>query len=203
MSDSLMKDRATALSAVFQAAVLVDELAHGVHVPTRIFAGSINSLFALDADRVADIFPDKGSLALGKEFLGAVLRRDAGSNNTRRVTYVMSILHLNGIFRSDARLQDNVRTRLQQIADTAPEAIDRSTDDVIAKIAALYVDTLGALDFRVQVQGEPQQLQIPLVAAKIRATLLAGVRAAHLWHHLGGRRWHLLFGAKKILVALD
>ncbi|MGH8570919.1 MAG: DUF489 family protein, partial [Gammaproteobacteria bacterium] len=37
---------------------------------------------------------------------------------------------------------------------------------------------------------------------KIRAVLLAGVRAAMLWHQIGGRRWHLPVFRKRILRAL-
>lgn len=209
MTDSLMKDRVTALAGVFQAAVLVDELANGKPVPARAFATSINSLFALDADRVADIYAghagDAGGLAPGRDFLGAVLRRDPGdrSSSTHRVSHVMAMLHLNSILRGNPHLQTTIRTRLAQIAAGTPAAADRSSDDVVAKIAALYVDTFGTLGFRVQVKGEPRQLQIPEVAAKIRASLLAGVRSAHLWHHLGGRRWHLLFGARTMLDALN
>ncbi len=206
MTDALMKDRVTALAGVFQAAVLADDLANDKTVPARAFATSINSLFALDADQVADIYAgDAGMLTPGRIFLGAVLRRDPGdrSSSTHRVSYVMAILHLNGILRTRPDLQATIRTRLSQIAAGTPAPADRSNHDVIAKIAALYVDTFGTLDFRVQIKGEPRQLQTPEVAAKIRASLLAGVRSAHLWHHLGGRRWHLLFGARKMLEALD
>ncbi|MDX1397057.1 MAG: DUF489 family protein [Oceanospirillum sp.] len=40
-------------------------------------------------------------------------------------------------------------------------------------------------------------------AEKVRALLFAGIRSAILWHQLGGRRWKLLLGRKKILRALD
>lgn len=202
MSDPLMRDRVTALAAVFQAAALVEDLASNGNAPAREFALAINSLFALDAAEVTDIFPTDASLATGRAQLRAVLQREAGPDSTQRINYVMSILHLSGILRSDAGLQEKIRTRLLRIRDDTPALEDRTTDDVVAKIAALYVDTFGSLRFRVQVKGEPRQLQIPEVAARIRASLLAGIRAAHLWHHLGGRRWHLLLGAGKMLDAL-
>ena len=40
-------------------------------------------------------------------------------------------------------------------------------------------------------------------AARVRALFLAGVRAAFLWHQLGGRRWQLLFQRKRLLTAIE
>lgn len=202
MADPIMKDRVTALAAVFQAAVLVEDIANNGHTSSRAFSTSVNSLFALDADNVQAIFPDATGLATGREFLTAVLRRDSGTGSANRVSYVMAMLHLTGVMRGNAAMQEVIRSRLLQIAESTRSLEDRSTDDVIAKVAALYVDTFGSLRFRVQVKGDPKQLQVPEVAARIRACLFAGVRAAHLWHHLGGRRWHLLLGTGKMLDAL-
>lgn len=202
MADPLMKDRVTALAAVFQAAVLVEDIANNGSTSSRALSTSINSLFALDVDTVDAVFPGEGGLATGRDFLGAVLRRDGSSDSANRVSYVMAMLHLAGVLRGDAALQGVIRTRLQQISDSTRGLEDRSTDDIVAKLAGLYVDTFGSLRFRVQVKGDPKQLQVPEVAARIRACLFAGIRAAHLWHHLGGRRWHLLFGTGKMLEAL-
>lgn len=202
MTDPIMKDRVTALAAVFQAAALVEDIANGKGAPHREFALAIDSLFALDAARVEDIFPADAALATGREHLRAVLRREAGPDATHRINYVMAMLHLAGILRGDDLLQRKIRTRLLQVRDETAGAGDRTADDIVAKIAALYVDTFGNLRFRVQVKGEPRQLQVPEVAARIRASLFAGIRAAHLWHHLGGRRWHLLLGTGKMLDAL-
>ena len=52
-------------------------------------------------------------------------------------------------------------------------------------------------------QGEPARLQDEDNAARIRALFLAGVRAAFLWHQLGGRRWRLLFQRKQQLEILE
>lgn len=202
MTDPIMKDRVTALAAVFQAAALVEDIANGKGAPQREFALAIDSLFALDAPTVADIFPADAALGTGRALLTAVLRREAGPDATHRINYVMAMLHLAGILRSDSGLQQKIRVRLAQISNETLNVSDRTADDVVAKVAALYVDTFGNLRFRVQVKGEPRQLQVPEVAARIRASLFAGIRAAHLWHHLGGRRWHLLLGTGKMLDAL-
>lgn len=203
MTDPRLRDRVTALAALFQAARLVDEIANGEVPPARALAATVNSLFALDADTVDAIYPARDGLAHGREFLGATLRREAGDRAAgARIGYAMAMMHLNGVLRGRPAMQEIIRTRLAQVAADSPGLADRNTDDVVAKVAALYVDTFGTLNFRVQVKGDPRQLQDAAVAARIRACLFAGVRAAHLWHHLGGRRWHLLFGARRMLEAL-
>ncbi|MGD8349299.1 MAG: DUF489 family protein, partial [Gammaproteobacteria bacterium] len=37
-------------------------------------------------------------------------------------------------------------------------------------------------------------------AARVRASLLAGIRAAVLWRQLGGNKWKLLFARKKYVA---
>jgi high frequency lysogenization protein len=194
----LMQARIRALAGVFQAAALVDDLAFRGQARAECFETSIASLYALDAGDVAEIFPSAAGLACGREYLGRVLARNPQPGEANRLNYVLAILHLNGVLRSRNDLQEVIHSRLAQLAGQYPDAAARAGEDAVGRIAALYVDTFGTLSYRVQVKGEPAMLQNPLLAARIRASLLAGVRAAHLWHHLGGRRWHLLLGSRKL-----
>lgn len=202
MTDQQTRDRVTALAGVFQAAALVDDLARQGQAPQRAFEASVRSLFALDAPAIGDIFPADEGLATGRDFLRALLRRDGDAATGNRASYVMAMLHLNGLLRDNPGMQAVIRTRLGQIRDGLAAPDQATADDTVSKVAALYVDTFGTLRFRVQVRGEPRHLQDAATAARIRASLFAGVRAAHLWHHLGGRRWHLLFGTRRMLDAL-
>jgi high frequency lysogenization protein len=51
------------------------------------------------------------------------------------------------------------------------------------------------------VQGDPGLLQRPETGARIRAFLLAGIRAGRLWHQCGGRRWHLFLRRGRLVAA--
>jgi high frequency lysogenization protein len=42
-----------------------------------------------------------------------------------------------------------------------------------------------------------------MIANRIRACLLAGVRAARLWRQVGGSRWQLIFSRGRYLNAID
>jgi high frequency lysogenization protein len=49
------------------------------------------------------------------------------------------------------------------------------------------------------VQGDPALLQRSETGARIRAFLLAGIRAARLWQQVGGRRWHLVLRRRSLV----
>ena len=54
---------------------------------------------------------------------------------------------------------------------------------------------------RIIVQGDQGYLSNPDNAARIRALLLAGIRAAVLWRQAGGTRWNLILGRNKLVAA--
>lgn len=67
------------------------------------------------------------------------------------------------------------------------------------KIAALYTQTISTLSPRIVVNGRPQHLQVDRTVHWIRTLLFAGLRSAVLWRQLGGGRFSLMFGRKKML----
>lgn len=73
---------------------------------------------------------------------------------------------------------------------------------ILARLADLYRTNLSPLKPRITVVGNPLYLQQPGHAQRVRALLLAAVRAAVLWHQLGGRRRHLLFRPQReVMIA--
>jgi len=75
-------------------------------------------------------------------------------------------------------------------------------DATIVELAELYQATLGKIEPRIKVSGSRQQLQIPANINRIRALLLAAVRAAVLWRQVGGRRWQFLISRGRMQEAL-
>ena len=63
---------------------------------------------------------------------------------------------------------------------------------VITRLAGLYSEVISPLRPRVMVPGQPLHLQQQPIVERIRASLLAAIRAAVLWHQIGGRQWQLL-----------
>lgn len=78
------------------------------------------------------------------------------------------------------------------------EHFDLQSETLMSAMAAIYVDVISPLGPRIQVTGSPAVLQSPQVQAKVRATLLAGIRAAVLWHRVGGGRLQLMFSRNRL-----
>ena len=73
---------------------------------------------------------------------------------------------------------------------------------ILARLADLYCANLSGLKPRITVVGNPLYLQQPAKAQRVRALLLAAIRAAVLWRQLGGRRRHLLLRPKReVMIA--
>ena len=86
---------------------------------------------------------------------------------------------------------------------TQLEMFGPTHENTLANLAEIYTDTISTFRFRIQVTGEHQHLQQPRVANQVRVLLLCAIRAAILWHQVGGRRWHLLIYRKNISAALS
>ena len=72
-------------------------------------------------------------------------------------------------------------------------------DNVIAGLANTYSQTISTLKPRIMVQGEHVYISNPNNANRIRALLLAAIRATVLWRQCGGTRWQLLFQRQSIV----
>lgn len=64
---------------------------------------------------------------------------------------------------------------------------------MVARLADIYSNTISQLCSRIMIKGDQAHLSNVDNAAKIRALLLAGIRAALLWRQAGGDRWKLIF----------
>ena len=73
-------------------------------------------------------------------------------------------------------------------------------DRLAERIAKVYTETISKLSPRIVVHGKPQYLQADRTVYWIRTLLFAGLRSAFLWRQLGGNRWRLMFGRKRLLA---
>jgi high frequency lysogenization protein len=74
-----------------------------------------------------------------------------------------------------------------------------NSPQVIARFADIYHKTLSTLSPTIHVHGNPTFLQQSDNVNRIRALLLAGVRASILWQQKGGKRWHFIFKTNTIV----
>lgn len=216
-------EQAIALAGVFQAAKLVDQIAKRGLIPQNSFEASINSIFIMDPKATEDVYGGARDLPynldVGLKYMLEMAEKKSDRDKDI-MRYALSLLHLenrlrkypqmlgkisNGLDRIQNQADyfrqtaagSGVQTDEPQVSEVTQELADIGSryahPTVIGAIADLYQETLSSFSFRIQVTGEPRHLQNNDNANKIRALLMAGVRAAILWRQVGGRRWQLLF----------
>jgi len=193
-----MKERTLALAGVFQATELVRQAAH--HGTWSGYAASscLHSLFQLEAESIAEIYGGVAKMRLGVETMLAVLQGDNRYADSLR--YTVGLLQVEKKFRRSGKLQDAVGKQLQEISGEGLDFEQHEREDLQAHdISELYSNTVSKLSPRIVVNGKPQYLKNDRTVDWVRTLLMAGLRSATLWNQLGGGRFELMFGRKKII----
>lgn len=184
------RDRVVALAGVFQAAVLTQQLARTGEADHDAMAASVRSILINDALDTPSVFGGYGGIDLGLRTVATKMSRRADTRDLEVAGYVMALTQLEGKLRGNAQMQTRIRRELGELQ--AREDVQALGPELFAALAELYTQTLSLIRPPIVVHGQEGHLADAGVVDRVRAVLLAGVRAAHLWHQLGGRRWHLI-----------
>ena len=191
-----------ALAAIFQAASLVEQLARTGEIPAAELELLITSLFKQNPNNFDEIYGARPNLQAGYHGICKLMRGESKAPKQDIkpdvMRYALSIVHLESRLRKNGHMMDQLGSSIQSSVRQA-EHFHITHESVIGSLADTYKETLSTLSFRIKVTGNPQILQNSLNANKVRALLLAGIRAAILWRQVGGRRWHLLFTRKRYI----
>ncbi len=189
-----------ALAGICQAAHLVQQLAHQGQCPPEPLSVSLRSVLDLNPASTLAVFGnDEANLRLGLETLIAVLnsssRQGAGAELTR---YTLSMMVLERKLSVNKQAMATLAQRISQL-DRQLAHYELESDTIVSAMAGIYVDVISPLGPRIQVTGSPSVLQNSQLQSKVRATLLAGIRAAVLWQQVGGGRLQLMFSRQRLL----
>ena len=188
------RDQTIALAALVQALGLVDELAHNGRCDESSPLPLLNSLFEFNPASTEAVYGRLTVLQPGLDRLRYLLAGNAANQPIHITRYAMSVMILARQLAGDKDRQAIIQSRLQSM----PTKVTDENLEVMAKdLARLYQDTLSTCSHRIQVAGAAEHLRDTHVANRIRALLLAAVRAATLWQQTGGRRWRLLVFRKR------
>lgn len=193
-------DITLALAGICQSAHLVQQLAHQGQCQPDALNVSLRSVIDLNPGSTLAVFGnDEANLRLGLETLIAVLnsssRQGMGAELTR---YTLSMMVLERKLSGNKSALDTLAQRIGQL-DRQLAHYELGSETITSAMAAIYVDVVSPLGPRIQVTGSPAVLQNPLLQSKVRATLLAGIRAAVLWQQVGGGRFQLMLSRQRLL----
>ncbi len=200
------RDRAIALAGLLQAIQLVSDIAHRGKVNPQDFQVCMASLIKIDAASNEDVYDGIRNLRCGLRLLSEHLGNPTDMEISR---YALELLVLERKLSRHPEFLKSIRAGIEATADKLNH-FPLTHDNIIASLAEIYSSTISTLAPRIMVKGEPTHLTNPGNVNRIRALLLAGMRAAILWRQSGGGRLTLLFRrkalrleAQRLLAALD
>ena len=196
------RDKVLALAGLFQAARLAQQLASKGSADPKALFTSLNSILVTKAGDIDTVYNGIQGLNLGLNLVNDKCSGNSGPVDMELARYVITLTQL----QIKLTKQNAMIEAISQGIDSINSQLDffKSEDEfslhpaIISKLAELYKQTISTLTPRIMVKGDQAHLTNTVIAEKIRAILLAGIRAAFLWRQLGGRRWHLLFRRKQI-----
>ena len=196
------RDRVLALAGLFQAARLAQQLATKGSADQKALFTSLNSILVTEADDLETVYDGIQGLSIGLNLVNDKCSGNASPDDMELARYVISLIQLqirltkqNAMIDAVSQGIDSIKSQLEFFKSDDENTLHPT---IISKLAELYKQTLSTMSPRIMVKGDHDFLTNPVIAEKIRAVLLAGIRSAFLWRKLGGRRWHLLFRRKLI-----
>jgi high frequency lysogenization protein len=188
-------DRAIALSGLYQAGSLVQQVAHKGLANAECISASVHSLFQLNANSVVEVYGGLEGIASGirlthKQLSGIETRDD------ELTRYLLGLIQLE---RKLSKRQERLEKIRNSIKETATRLIHfpATHSNILGALADIYSENISTMKPRIMVSGDAVYLQNSDNVNRIRALLLSGIRAAMLWRQIGGRRRQLLFSRQK------
>ena len=197
-------DRTIALAGIFQATQLVQYIASTGNAVEQDLETCIRSIFTIDVDKTEDAFGGTDKLTTGLQTLIQQLNGNDFAKKSAQPKDLYIAKYVAGVMVLERRLNSAPHI-LEKIADGIERARNQIEhfsllhDNVIAGLANTYSQTISTLKPRIMVQGEHVYISNPNNANRIRALLLAAIRATVLWRQCGGTRWQLLFQRQSIV----
>lgn len=187
-------DRVIALAGLFQAVSLVRDIAHNGQTNLHDLEISLGSLLKINTSDSAEVYGGVANLRCGLTMLHGHLLKPKEMEVTR---YAVSLLTLERKLARQPLLLDKIREGITQALDKL-DYFPLNHENMLAHLADIYATTVSTLTPRIMVNGQQIHLTQPENANRIRALLLAGIRAAILWRQNGGKRWTLIFSHKML-----
>jgi len=198
MSQSEKHAQTLAFAALAQCAQLAHNMAKNGRVDAAQWSVVVNGLLSTSPETYRDVYTPSSDLFLGYKTMLSQLS-DSGEGRSIEITkYITGLISLERKLSASSSSISMMGQRLDQVKRQLHH-FNIDDDAVIANMASIYSDIISPLGAKIQINGSPNQLQQQAVQQKIRALLLAGVRAAVLWRQVGGKRRHLFFSRKELV----
>ena len=201
-----LENQTIALAAIYQSCYIIKEIAWTGKFNEKDLEILISAIFITNPSSVYNVFNNIRHLDTGFKFLKDQLN---GNNiNEEAKEYFAALVQLSkGLEKNEtitAKIQEELLVLKSSFSNEEIDFGDKSEiDNQSLKISTLYTDTLSKIEPRIIIIGDNQYLKDPLVAAKIRTSLFAGLRSVFLWKNFGGSNIKNFFYKSNIINEID
>jgi high frequency lysogenization protein len=192
------RNRILALAAMVQVAYLVQGIARRGTADAVEAETCIGGLFADSGKSVEEIFGSAERLRTGMIVLTSLLQGSEVGRAKELVKYVAGMISLEKKLARNPAMLQKIATEMERIERQANYFDSIMHDNIIAAIADLYGESVSTLKPRIIVLGRNTFLQQSANTNRVRALLLSGIRAAHLWRKNGGRHLQLILRRRSL-----
>ncbi len=197
------ENQVIALAGLYQCIEQVQQLAwQGKIIDYPAYEICLKSLLKTDVDSYADVYEGSYNLIPGLRSLKATYNKQDDKQSMDRMRYAVTLLYLEKKLSKLPVMMEKIDQGLIEVQNQL-QHFELTHSNVINKFADIYLETISKIAPRIIVHGDESFLVNQDTASRIRALLLAGIRAAWLWRQAGGSRWQLFLGKKKILATVD
>jgi len=199
-------NQSIALSALAQSIRCVQQLAWKGQTSDADLRAVVSSLTAVDSPSAASVYGGSFELNSGLRLLSRQLDPKDKDKDPEFVNLAINVIALQAQLQKDqaimARLGSEIDTLSTRYQDETIYSEEEGLNQLLQDCSTIYQNTLSKMALRIQVRGEPHHLQKPEVQFRVRASLLAAIRAVFLWRQSGGSRWHFLFKKKTLIEGI-
>lgn len=196
------RNRTIALAAIFQNIDCMIQIANNGHCDNHLFHVCLESTVKENSETIDEIYGGLENLKIGLTILLRQLApnqmiSDHKSKDLEVTRYGINLLYLENKLSANPQVFKKLLREIE-VVQSQLEFFELTHTNTIARLADIYTKNISQLGPKIMVKGNQDYLSNPDNAAKIRALLLSGIRAALLWKQSGGTRWKLLFFRKTI-----
>ena len=194
-----LEERTIALAGIFQNCSQVQQIANQGKVDPFYLDIAVKAIINTDPENTLEVFQGIANIREGLTIIQQQLSSDNKERDTELTRYTISVLFLANKLLKDQKMLKQMSDGIEK-AHSQIEHFGSDHTNIYASLGGLYSETISKLNPRIMVSGEPNFLNNPDNANKIRTLLLSAIRSAVLWQQLGGNRWQLLFKRKKFVA---
>lgn len=192
-------ERTLALAGIVQSCTLVNHIARGRWVDMQTLDICLDSTFILEPQNILTVYGgDMSHLRFGLRRMTSFFPKPDRQHDGELASYLFGTILLSRLLQQDKERFSKLGNAIITLKNKLYANPDMDKDDMAAELAQLYVEYISTFKRRINILGNKDILQNPLEVNRIRALLLAAIRAAILWNQVGGRMWHLWWKRQQI-----